>query len=201
MTPLELFHPGTEGLLWNRFTSWDRTTPGESFCPRMKGLQGSHSVLGWNDSRGVILSWDGTTPGESFCHGMERLLESHSVLGWKDSRGVLLSWDRTTPGESFCHGMERLLESQSYWNDSRGVILPCSHSVLVSFCPGVILSWIQPRTVGLQDRTTPGESFCPWMERLLGKFFCHGMKRLQVSQSGRYDSRGVILSLDGTTPE
>ena len=32
------------------------TTPGESFCPGMERLHGSHSVLGWNDSRGVILS-------------------------------------------------------------------------------------------------------------------------------------------------
>ena len=132
---------------------------------------------------------------------MERLQGSHTVLGWNDSRGVILSWDRTIPGESFCHVMERLLESQSWWNDSRGVILSCSHSVLVSFCPGVILSWIQPRTDGLQDRTTPGESFCLWMERLLGKSWVGTTPRevLQVSQSWRYDSRGVILSLDGTT--
>ena len=47
----------------------------------MERLQGSHSVLGWNDSRGVTLSWDGTTPGEFFCPG-----------------------DGTTPGESFCPG-------------------------------------------------------------------------------------------------
>ena len=46
-------------------------TPRESLCPGMDRLQGSHSVLGWNDSRGVILSWDGTTPGESFCLAME----------------------------------------------------------------------------------------------------------------------------------
>ena len=45
--------------------SWDRTTPGESFCPGMEQLQMSLSVLGWNDSRGVRLSWDGITPGES----------------------------------------------------------------------------------------------------------------------------------------
>ena len=59
----------------------DRTTPGESFCPRMERLQLSHSVLGWNDSRGVILSWDRTTPGESCCPGIERLQGSHAVLG------------------------------------------------------------------------------------------------------------------------
>ena len=34
----------------------DGTTPGESFCPGIKRLQGSPSVLGWNDSRGVIQS-------------------------------------------------------------------------------------------------------------------------------------------------
>ena len=56
-------------------------TPGESFCPEMDRLQGSHSVLGWNDSRGVILSWDGTTPRESFYTGIERLQGSHSVVG------------------------------------------------------------------------------------------------------------------------
>ena len=47
-----------------------------------------HSLLGWNDSRGVLLSWDGTTPRESLCPGMERLQWSPSVLGWNDSRGV-----------------------------------------------------------------------------------------------------------------
>ena len=61
--------------------SWDGTTPRESFCPGMQRLQGSHSVLGWNDSRVVVLSWDRTTPGESFCPGMEQLQGSHSVLG------------------------------------------------------------------------------------------------------------------------
>ena len=38
--------------------SRDGKTPGESFRPGMEGLQGSHFVLGKNDSRGVILSWD-----------------------------------------------------------------------------------------------------------------------------------------------
>ena len=61
--------------------SWDRTTPGESFSHRLGRLQGSHSVLGYNDSRGVIVSLDGTTPWESFCPGMERLQGSLSVLG------------------------------------------------------------------------------------------------------------------------
>ena len=70
----------------------------------MERLQGSHSVLGWNDSTGVILSWDGLTPGESFYIEMERLQGSNSVLGWNNNWGVLLSWDRTTPGESFCPG-------------------------------------------------------------------------------------------------
>ena len=53
--------------------SWERKTQGESFCTEIELLQGSHSVPGWNDSRGVILSCDGMTPGESFCPGMERL--------------------------------------------------------------------------------------------------------------------------------
>ena len=68
------------------------TTPGESVCPGMERLQGRHSVLGWNDSRGVILSWDRTTPGEffsacettsgeSFCPEIERPQGRHSVLG------------------------------------------------------------------------------------------------------------------------
>ena len=46
--------------------SWDGTTPEESFSPGMERTQGSHSVLGCNDSRGVPLYWDGTAPGESF---------------------------------------------------------------------------------------------------------------------------------------
>ena len=72
--------------------SWDGMSPGESFCPGMERLQGRHSVLvkqlqgspsvlGYNDTRGGILSWDRTTPGESFCPGIERLQGSHSVLG------------------------------------------------------------------------------------------------------------------------
>ena len=65
-----------------------------------------HSVLGWNDSRGVILSWDGTTPVESLCPGIERIQGSHSFPGQNDSRGDFLSWDRTTPGESFSPGIE-----------------------------------------------------------------------------------------------
>ena len=64
--------------------SWDGTIPGESFCPGIERLQGSPSVMGWNDSRGV--SPGGTTPVEPFCPGMERLQGSHSVLGWNDSR-------------------------------------------------------------------------------------------------------------------
>ena len=46
--------------------SWDRTTPGESFCPGIERLQWSNSVLERNDSRGVILFWEGTPPGELF---------------------------------------------------------------------------------------------------------------------------------------
>ena len=78
-------------------------TPGESFCPRIEQLYGSHSFLGWNDSRRVLLSWDGTTPGESFSPGRERLQGTPFVMGWNDSRGV--SPGGTTPGETFCPGM------------------------------------------------------------------------------------------------
>ena len=71
----------------------------------MERLQGSPSVLGWNDSRGVLQSWDGTTPGESFNPEMERLQGTPFVMGWNDSRGV--SACESTPGESFCPGIER----------------------------------------------------------------------------------------------
>ena len=104
--------------------SWDRTNPGESFCsgierlqgailsccgttpgelcPGMEQLQGSHSVLGRNDSMGShsILVWNDS-------RGI------NSVLGWNDSKGVILSWDGTTPEKSFCVGMEQLQGSHS----------------------------------------------------------------------------------------
>ena len=77
----------------------------------MERLHGSHSVLGWNDSKGVVilslndsrrvnLYWDGTIPGESFHPRTAGLQSSNSVLGWNNNWIVLLSWDRTTPGES-----------------------------------------------------------------------------------------------------
>ena len=94
----------------------------------MELLQGSPSVLGRNDSRGVILSWDGTTPGESFYPGMERHQGSHSVL------------EGMTPEESFCLGMERFLESPFLlgWNDSMGVFPSQDRRTPVeSFCPGI----------------------------------------------------------------
>ena len=56
-------------------------TLGESFCPGREGLQGSTSVLEWNDSRAVLLSWDGTSLGEYFCSRIECIQGSHSVLG------------------------------------------------------------------------------------------------------------------------
>ena len=37
----------------------------------MERTQGSHSVLGCYDSKGVILAGDETTPEESFCTEME----------------------------------------------------------------------------------------------------------------------------------
>ena len=72
-------------LSWNGMTPTrvvirpkDGKTPEDSFSPGMERVQGSPSVLGWNDSWGVSLG--GTTPGESFCTGMEQLRGSHSVL-------------------------------------------------------------------------------------------------------------------------
>ena len=56
-------------------------TPGESFSPRIERLLWSHSVLGYNNSRGVILSSDRMTPGQSFSPRIEQLPGSHSVLG------------------------------------------------------------------------------------------------------------------------
>ena len=66
-------------------------TPGESFSPGIERLQGSHSVLGWNDSRGVILSRDGTVLGESF-HSRRGLQGCHSVVGWNNPGGVIQCW-------------------------------------------------------------------------------------------------------------
>ena len=77
--------PGSHSVLeWNNSGesfSAGETTPGESFCPGIERPQWSHSVLGWNDFRGVILSWDRTTPRKSFSPRIERLHGSPSVLG------------------------------------------------------------------------------------------------------------------------
>ena len=89
-----------------------------------------------------------------------------------------MSWDRTTPVESFCPGIERLQGSPSVmgWNDSRESVLverlQGSHCVMDTFCPRVILSWSHSVL----------ESFCP------------------AFIPGQMDSRGVLQSLDGTTP-
>ena len=48
-------------------------------------------MLGYNDSRGVVLSWDRTTPWEAFCYEIERVQGSHFVLGWNDSMRVIES--------------------------------------------------------------------------------------------------------------
>ena len=60
--------------------SCEGSTPEEFFSPGKERLQGSHSVLGWNDSKRVILTWDGTTLGKSLCPGMELLQGGLSVL-------------------------------------------------------------------------------------------------------------------------
>ena len=56
-------------------------TPGESYCPEMERLQGSHTIPGQKASRGVIPSWDRTTSGKSFYPGIKRLQGIHLVLG------------------------------------------------------------------------------------------------------------------------
>ena len=104
------------------------------FHLRTEEIQWSHSVLGSNDHRVIILSWNRTTPGESFSPGIERLQGSPSVMGWNDSRGF--SPGGTTPAEPFCPGMERLYGSLSISGQKNS--------------SGVILSW---------DRTTLEESF------------------------------------------
>ena len=161
----------------------------------MERLQESHSVLGWNDSRGVLLSRDGTTPGESFSPGMKRLQRGHSVFGWNDSRKLLLSRDGTTFGESIHPRTEGLQRSHSVLglNDSRGIILSGIERLhgSYSFLDGAtlgshsVLEWNDSRGV-LQswNRTSPGESFCYGMERLEGS----------ISVLGSNVSSGVILS-------
>ena len=94
--------------------------------PKIERLQGSHGVLGLNDSRVVLLSWNRTPPG------------GHFVLVWNHSRGVILSEDLTISGESYSSIIERHQGSKSVlgWNDSRGLVchrmekLQGSHSVL-----------------------------------------------------------------------
>ena len=73
------------------------------------------------------------------------------------------------------------------WNDSRGIMSWDGTTLGESFCPGM--------------ERLHEESFYPGMERLQGNQFCPGMERLQGSHSvlGWNDSRGVILSWDGTT--
>ena len=79
-----------------------------------------------------------------------------------------------------------------------GVILSWSHSVLESFCRGVILSWIHRRTDGLQgilqslDGTTPREILLSWDETTPGESV--QVERLQGSHSvfGWNNSVGVI---------
>ena len=79
--------------------SWDRTTPGswESFCPGvMERLQGSHS---WDPG---ILSWE-TTPGESFCSQGESVLgwnDSRGVIPSSKDRTTPRESFRPGPGES-----------------------------------------------------------------------------------------------------
>ena len=70
---------------------------------RIERLLGSPSVLGYNDSRGVILSEDRTTPEESYNPRMERHQGSNSVQGWNDSRGLVC------PGKDQLQGIHSVL--------------------------------------------------------------------------------------------
>ena len=63
-------------------------------------------MLGYNDSRGVVLSWDRTTPGESLSPRIERLHGRNSVLKKDESRGAILSLDGMTPCESLSPRIE-----------------------------------------------------------------------------------------------
>ena len=60
-------------------------TPGESICTRMERFQGSHSIPGQKDSRVVILSWDGKQLDSPSVLGYN---DSKGVilLRWNDSR-------------------------------------------------------------------------------------------------------------------
>ena len=77
MDPLDLFYPRTECLPWSR------------------------SILGLNDSLGVVLSQDRTTPLESLYPSIEGLPWSRSIPGQNDSPGVILCKDRRTPQDAF----------------------------------------------------------------------------------------------------
>ena len=139
----------------------------------MERLQGSHSLLGWNDSRGIILTWDRTTPGESFCLMIERLQGSHSVLGWKDSRGVILYRDGTTPGESFCPGIKRRQGSHSVTSSTTLMYNTAGSSESVSDCSiseesilcqegWTALRYTLPRNVSRKCGEMPTETELPW---------------------------------------
>ena len=67
-------------------------------------------------------------------------------FGMTPTRVLILPRDGQTAEESFMPGMERLHGSQSWWNDSRGVLLYWyGTSPRESFSAGI---------------TTSGESFC-----------------------------------------
>ena len=135
MAPLGLFYPRTEWLPW------------------------SCSILGQNDSPGVLLSWNGMTPLEPFHPRTKWFPWSRSIPGQNDSPGVIPSQDRMTPLESFHPRTEWLLWSRfiTGQNDS----------------PGVVTS---------QDRMSPLESFyartegLPWSCSIPGQNDSPGRK-------------------------
>ena len=115
-------------------------TPLQSFYARIERLPWSRSILGQNDTPGVVLSQDRRTPLESFYPRIEGLPWSRSILGLNDSPGVVQSQDSMTT-------LDRM-------------------TLLESFCPGMKRLKDYPRVVLSQDRRTPLESFhqdrLPW---------------------------------------
>ena len=73
----------------------------ESFYPRTECLPWSRSILGLNDSLGVVLSQDRTTPLESLYPSIEGIPWSCFNPGQNDSPEVILCKDRRIPQVAF----------------------------------------------------------------------------------------------------
>ena len=73
----------------------------ESFYPRTECFLWSRSILGLNESLGVVLSQDRTTPLESLYPSIEGLPWSRSIPGQNDFPGVILCKDIRTLQDAF----------------------------------------------------------------------------------------------------